>query len=244
MQNTYTLSARGKQENEPIARFLRNNFGNLPLQQIDSVFGFVERSTMYGGRMFFGRQLSDSDVKNLNDAGIGLRIPFTNHTIERVEYEANRGLLKKYHAQVNSVIVTNDDLARWIRQDFPDYAIEASVIKNITSMRKLQPALDIYDTVVLPMTVNYEHGFLKSIEDKDRIRLFANAGCALTCPSRICYASISAFNKFKGDEFRCSQSLKEREQLGMVDFDLAELNALGFYRFKLLRARPGDMTGY
>lgn len=244
MQNTYTVSARGKQESEPISRFLRNNFGNLPLQQIDSVFGFVERSTMYGGRMFFDRQLSDSDVQELNDKGIGLRIPFTNHNIERQEYEENRALLEKYHARPNSVIVTNDDLARWVRQDFPDYSIEASVIKNITSLRKLQSALELYDTVVLPMILNYKHDFLKSIEDKDRIRLFANAGCALTCPSRICYASVSVVNKFKGGEFQCSQSLKKRELMGMVDFDIEELNALGFHRFKLLRARPGNMTGY
>lgn len=244
MHNTYTVSARGKREGEPIARFLRNNFGNLPLQQIDSVFGFVERSTMYGGRMFFDRQLSDADVLELNDNGIGLRIPFTNHTIEREEYEANQALLEKYHTQPNSVIVTNDDLARWVRQDFPGYSIEASVIKNVTSLRKLQSALDIYDTVVLPMILNYKHEFLESIEDKDRIRLFANAGCALTCPSRICYASISAFNKFKGGEFQCSQPIKQRELMGMVDFDIEELSALGFHRFKLLRARPGNMTGY
>jgi len=244
MRNTYTISARGKQESEPISQYLRDNFGSLPLEQIDSVFGFVERSTLYGGRIFECRQLSDFDVQQLNNIGIGLRIPFTNHNIERQEYEANRWLLEKYHAQKNSVIVTNDDLASWIRQDFPDYAIEASVIKNITSMRKLQSALDIYDTVVLPMTANNDRGFLISIEDKDRIRLFANAGCALTCPSRTCYASISVINKFKGGEFLCSKSLKERDQLGMMDFDIAELNALGFYRFKLLRARPGNVTGY
>lgn len=244
MHNTYTISARGKQENEPIFRYLRNHFGNLPLQQIDSVFGFVEPSTMYGGRIFEHRQLSDRDVRQLINAGIGLRIPFTNHNIERQEYEANRELLVKYHMQINSVIVTNDDLARWIRQDFPDYDIEASVIKNITSIRKLQAALEIYDTVVLPMPVNYKHELLKSIEDKNRVRLFANAGCALTCPSHICYASISVINKFKGGEFQCSQPIKKRELKGMIDFDIEELSALGFHRFKLLRARTGNMTGY
>ena len=30
-----------------------------------SVFGFVERSTLYGGRQFFDPVLNDDDVKNL-----------------------------------------------------------------------------------------------------------------------------------------------------------------------------------
>jgi len=244
MLNTYTVSARGKKEEESILHFLRNNFGNLPLGQIESVFGFVERSTMYGGRYFEHRQLSDRDVRQLNSTDIGLRIPFTNHTIERQEYEANIPLLSKYHAEINSVIVTNDDLAGWIRQDFPLFDIEASVIKNINNRKKLDQALELYDTVVLPMPVNNDRRFLAAIEDKQRIRLFANAGCALTCPSRICYASFSEMNKFRGGEFRCSQPLKKRDMKGMIDFDINALGELGFHRFKLLRAQPGNITGY
>lgn len=121
--NTYTLSARGKKRDEPVVHFLRCNcnFGNLPLERIESVFGFVEKSSLYGGRVFEGRQLSDRDAYQLNNAGIGLRIPLTNHFAERGEFEASRPLLEKYHRQPNSVIVTNDDPARWIREEFPLY---------------------------------------------------------------------------------------------------------------------------
>ena len=242
--NTYTLSARGKKKEEPIFHFLRTNFGNLPLGLIESVFGFVEKSTLYGGRIFERRQLSERDVFQLNNAGIGLRIPFTNHFAEWKEYQATRPILKKYHRKLNSVIVTNDDLAQWIRKDFPNYDIEASVIKNITTMEKLKKAWPYYDTVVLPMTANEDMGFLEQIQNKNRIRLFANGGCALTCPSRICYRSISECNKFKGGKFQCSQPLKKRDLKGMIDFDIEPLNKLGYHRFKLLRARPGNMTGY
>jgi hypothetical protein len=31
---------------------------------------------------------------------------------------------------------------------------------------------------------------------------------------------------------------------GMLDFDLEYLQDLGFHRFKLLRSRPGRMTGF
>jgi len=238
------VSARKKADNVPVFRFLRNQFGHLPLARIESLFGFVEHSVLYGGRPFNRRELSEQDVRQLNNTGIGVRLPLTNHFVSRDEYEQNLGFLAKYHRKPNSVIVTNDDLAHWISEDFPDYRIDASVIKNINTLRKLEKALEIYHEVVLPMTANEDTPFLKSIKTPERITLFANAGCAFTCPSKTCYASISRMNKGeKGARFICSQSFKDREQLGMLDFELEPLVDMGFCSFKLLRAAPGKMTG-
>ncbi len=246
---SFTISARGKKTDVPIFSFLRRNYGFVPLAEIESLYGFVGKSTLYGGRPFGKRELSERDIRQLNNAGIGIRLPMSNHYVTREEYDANRGLLQTYHHGMNSVITTNDDLAKWIRQDFPLYSLDASVIKNIHTYEQIDQALEIYDGVVLPMYTNEDFDFLEKIKAKDRIILFANAGCALTCPSKICYVSISKRNKFdkelmKGNEISCSQTLKHREQLGMVDFDLNPLMEMGFFRFKLLRARPGDMTGF
>ncbi|GMR17591.1 MAG: hypothetical protein BMS9Abin32_729 [Gammaproteobacteria bacterium] len=241
---TYTISARSKSSDAPVFGYLRRQYGNVPLREIDSLFGFVERSELYGGRAYRRRELSETDVEQLNGAGIGVRLPLSNHDVERDEYERNLPLLEKYHRQGNFVIVTNDDLARWIRQDFPGYQIDASVIKNIKTHRKINEALELYNSVVLPMRINEDLEFLEKIEAKDRITLFANAGCALTCPSKLCYPSFSKFNKGKGGEIKCSQSLKERDTFGMVDFPLQPFIDLGFHRFKLLRARPDSMTGF
>jgi hypothetical protein len=241
---TFTISARSKSEDVPIFAFLRRRYGNIPLNQIESMFGFVRRSTLYGGRAFTGSELSHRDVAQLNNAGIGLRLPLTNHLVSRKEYEGARTFLTRYHDKLNSVIATNDDLAQWIKEDFPLYKRDASVIKNINNPRKLDKALELYDSVVLPMPCNEDIEFLKSIEDKSRITLFANAGCAMTCPARICYASFSEFNKFKGGEVRCSRSMKERDSFGMIDFELQPLLDLGFRQFKLLRSRPGGLTGF
>jgi len=241
---TYTVSARGKKPQLPVFAYLRDNYGNLPLREIDSLFGFVERSTLYGGRAFMRRELSDRDVYQLNKAGIGIRLPMSNHYVERKEYLENRPLLKKFHKAGNSIICTNDDLARWVRDDFPDYRLDASVIKNIKSYKKIEQASELYDSVVLPMSANEDLEFLENIDNKDKITLFANAGCALTCPSKICYVSLSKINKGNGGEFQCSRELKEREIHGMVDFPLEPFIKLGFHRFKLLRARPGSITGF
>ncbi len=51
-------------------------------------------------------------------------------------------------------------------------------------------------------------------------------------------------NKGKGGEFECSQPIKKRELMGMVDFPLQPYIDLGFHRFNLFRARPGGMTGF
>jgi hypothetical protein len=239
----YTISVRGKSADIPIIPFLARNYPDIPYGEIDSVFGFLERSTLYGGRPFTEPQLSDTDVGRLYEVGIGVRIPLTNHYVTREEYEENLPLLEKYHRAGNAVIVTNNTLARWIRKDFADYKVEASVIKNIDSYPEIDAALDLYDTVVLPMRLNEDEEFLAGITCKERITLFANAGCALTCPSKICYPSISKMNKYQGGDFRCSQTLKYRELHGMVDFDLGKLRTLGFSRFKLLRAKPATIAG-
>jgi hypothetical protein len=241
----FTISARGKPAAVPIQRFIRDNYDHIPLEQIDSFFGFTEASALYGGRFFSGTELSRYDVRSLYRMGINLRLPLSNHYVTPEEYEENQPFLEKYHRPGNSLIITNDALAGWIRRDFPDYRLEASVIKNIDTLKKVDEAFGVYDTVILPMASNDDDEFLRAIDNKKNVTLFANAGCAYTCPSKICYPSISKANK-TGDRslFRCSQKLKERNTIGMIDFDLAYLQSLGFERFKLLRPRKGAMTGY
>lgn len=214
------------------------------MAQVDSVFGFVEPCTLYGGRPYSQPELSPGDVRTLHDCCIGLRLPLSNQSIDREEYERYLPLLDRYHESGNSVIAVKDELATWIRADFPRYEIEASVIKDINSHDKLNRAFDLYDTVVLPMRFSQDAEFLDRIDDKRRVTLFANAGCALNCPSKICYPSIAKANKFTGEATACSFSLKPREMYGMLMFDLQALADLGFTRFKLLRMREHGLTGF
>ena len=77
----FTISVRGKVAEIPILGFLARNYPDIPYDQIDSVFGFLEKSTLYGGRPFTEPQISDEDVGKLYSVGIGVRIPFTNHYV-------------------------------------------------------------------------------------------------------------------------------------------------------------------
>ncbi len=245
----------------PILDFLRTYFASIPLEQMDSVFGFLEPSTLYGGRPFLQRQLSESDVAALEENDLGLRIPCTNRFVTEEEYTKHLPFFEKYQRKGNLVICTSDLLAKWIRRDFPLYQIEASMLKEIDSHDKIERALELYDTVILPMNLNYNTKFLSAIGSKDRITLFGNAGCALTCPSRICYERISGTNKRLASQnlvrrhltfmFRmgfqldwCSNQLHPRKLKGMVDFDLDLLSGLGFRRFKMLREHKTRVTGH
>ena len=258
---SFTISARGKQEKMPILEFLESAFPSIPLEQVDSVFGFTEPSTLYSGRPFMKRQLSESDIRKLAENHIGLRIPLSNHYMTMDEYEAHIPFLEKYHRKGNSMICTNDNLALQIKKDFPDYQVEASVLKEIDTPEKIDRALDTYDTVILPMNLNYKTDFLVSIGQKERVTLFGNAGCALTCPNRICYEVISRTNKKLAAQRPlsrywtflftlgfpidwCSNRLHPRKLKGMVDFDLDQLYDLGFRRFKMLREHKSRQTGH
>jgi len=257
----YTISARGKKANQPIEKYLKTFFPNIPLQQIDSVFGFVEASSLYGGRPFMGRQISEKDYAFLKKHNIGVRIPFTNHFVTEKEYRENRKILDKYHSKGNSVIVTNDNLARWIKRDYPLYQVEASLLKEVKTIEEINHALSLYDTVVLPMNLNSNHALLKSIEQKNRITLFGNGGCALSCPKRICYEYISKRNKVLTTTnvlFRllyfwyyfvlhrkwCLNIIEPRKLRGLKDFNLDGFAEMGFSRFKMLRAHAARKSGY
>jgi hypothetical protein len=240
----FTLSARGKHPNDTVLEFIAKDFGHIPIKNIDSLFGFVDRSTLYGGRPFYGEQLSPRDLEQMKKFNIGLRLPLTNLYVTREEYEGQRDWLEKYHVEGNAVITVREDLAQWIREDFPKFHLEASVIKSINSHKEVVEALKIYDTVVIPMNYSEDREFLAKIEEKSRIRLFTNAGCALNCPSKICYPSFSVMNKYQGGETKCSQQLKYRQLKGMTDFDLRIPIDLGYTRFKVLRGSTGGMTAH
>lgn len=258
---SYTLSARGKNERMPILDYLKTYFGGIPVSQIDSVFGFLEASSLYSGRPFVYSQISDADLAAMEKLRIGLRIPCTNHFLTKQEYREHIPFFEKYQREGNSVICTNDQLAAWIRRDFPLYQIEASILKEIKSHEGIDRALELYDRVILPMNLNYNVAFLSSIRHKERITLFGNGGCALTCPKRICYEYISRTNKKLASQkllhrhttilFRmglstrwCSNRLHPRFLKGMVDFDLEALYNLGFRRFKMLRENRILVTGH
>jgi len=238
---TFTVSARGKLDYLTMDKFLNMYQSVIGDGCISSVYGFSTFSPLYGGRSFATPDLKESDIDYLADNDIGFRIPLTSSIFTEDSYERTKPLLDKHHNKLNSIICTNDMLAKRIREDYSEYKIEASVIKNI-KLSKISENLDIYDSVVLPMKTNDDIDGLVGIEEKDRIILFANAGCAYNCPSKVCYQTISRKHNQTGrrSDLMCSEGIVPRENLGLVAdvgskaFDLEMLSGLGFKNFKVI----------
>ena len=77
MNRQFTISARGKAAAVPIQMFMKRYFSDIPVAQIDSFFGFTtDKSTLYGGRIHAGTEISAYDLKSMYGMGIGLALPF------------------------------------------------------------------------------------------------------------------------------------------------------------------------
>jgi hypothetical protein len=235
----FSVSARGKAATNSIAAFLEIFFEDIPVK---SVFAFREYTPLYGGRIYHGPELSDTDIHWMYDHGIGYRIPLQNIVTSREEYLSSKPFLEKYHRKGNSVITARGELAKWIREDFPLFELEASVINQVRTLEKLSSFLETYDVVVLHPIMNDDLEALATITDKARVRLFVNAGCMYQCPTMECYGSISRMNKLvPNTEFKCAQdhvpdyAEARLTAEGMTEFDTNTLVNFGFTRFKRMR---------
>lgn len=225
---------------------MHSNF-QFDYKDIDYAFGQVEgKSMLWGGRLFDGENLTRVDLYWMYDHDIGLKMTLSTKLFTEFDYKESQSFLKYYHRKGNAVIVANDTLAQRIRTDFPDYEIEASCILDTVGTKSLEKrrAMHCYDVIVLPIHVNDDFKFLKSIKDKKQIRLFLNAECSYTCPSKVCYGSTSRINsgRLEKDKFKCSHyDLKmprtfynDKINWSQFYFDRAKFDKLGFNKYKLV----------
>lgn len=234
MDTKYSISARTKPSDFSIENFLRQYFPLIKYCSIDSIFGFVEFCSLYGGRPFSNVEISQSDLDFMYHNNINLKLPLTNHYIDYVEYKKHKIFLNKYHKVGNSVVVFNDTLANWIKQDYPLYRVEASAIKNIDSIDKIDIARKTYDKIVLPSRLNNEKSLLTDIKEKNNIILFGTAGCVFNCLSPTCYERFSRQIKGESLESYCSKNDILRGKIKFVTFDIRFFESLGFSNFKLI----------
>jgi len=233
---SYTVTARDMLPTLGALDYLQLLFPFIKVSQVESLFGFTsEFAPMYGGRLYHKKHtLRRHHLDEMESAGIGVSLNLSNHFFSKEVYESSLSLLERHHKQGNSITCFNDEFARQLKSDFPNYVVKASLIKHLNSLGKIDSALEIYDNVVIPMDKNDDFDFLANIPEKHRITLFANASCAYNCASRSCYVGFS--QEMQGMEVtsECSIPVKPREDLGKVFFDVAEFESLGFTHMKLI----------
>ena len=235
-QLRFSVSSRDIRPDMDIITYLKVVYIYLDIGQIKEVFGnCVFPSRLYGGRPYDPQYaLTAEHVRTLEKHGIGLALTLTNHFCDDASYRQSYDFLRAHHRKGNSIICTADDLAVRIRNDFPDYTLKASIVKNLDTQAKIEEALRLYDYVTLPMNINDNDDLLSGLAEKERIILFGNAGCAYTCPERSCYLGFS--QKIQGTPVTslCSKERLPRLDQGQVWFDLAKLHRMGFSSFKII----------
>ncbi len=203
----FSVSGRKITADMSIEVYLKIYYMYTHIPSIESVFGnTLFPSQLYGGRVFNqNHSITDVHIKQLKKFHIGLALTLTNHFFDEDEYKRSFSLLEQHHHHLNSVICTNDELAKRIKSDFPDYTLKASIIKRIDTHKKIERHLQLYDNITLPMDINDDDDFLEKIPEKERIILFANANCAYTCPNRSCYKGFSEKNSDRKKTSNCSK---------------------------------------
>ena len=233
----YAVSLRARNSNSSIEEYLQKYYGHI--QNINSVFGFEDYVPLYGGRRY-KREITNEEINQLREMGIYYRIPLSTHNFNKELYEESRHFLEKHHREGNVIITVLDDLMYQIKEEFPLYTFEASVIKNLKDINEINNTCRIYDEVVLHGSWNKNANIAK-IKYKEKIRLFSSMGCAFNCPNKICYKSFSDINSRKSSTVRCSRHTEPREYLGTVDLmqNKNVLIGLGFSKFKVLPIDSG-----
>jgi hypothetical protein len=238
---------------------IHSNF-QYDYNDIDYAFGQVEGNTsLFGGRVVIDRALSIANGINLTkvdiywlyDNGIGIKLPLSNKFISDTRYKESKPFLKQYHRKGNAIITATDELAKHIKNDFPDYQIEASCIQDIVSAEKLEQkiSLGLYNTIVLPIHMNDDIKFLEGIKDKEKIRLFLNVECSYLCPKKVCYGTTSKINidernRITGapTQMQCSFWNLGMERIFYKDhidwnnfyFDKSKFDKIGITKYKLI----------
>jgi hypothetical protein len=219
------------------------------IDEVDYVFGQPEGpSPLWGGRVASKEDANASfskvDIYWLYDRGIGLKLTLSSKNFTDFMYAESMSLLSEYHRPGNAVIVTRDELAERIRNDFPFYKVELSAVRDIKEEEDLNSAIQtgLYDTIVLPLVSNDNYTMLKNIKDKKQIRLFTNAECSYSCPNKVCYGTISQINNEKKDKMMCSHYDLKLPRLFYNDdikwdeyyFNINGLKSMGFENFKVI----------
>lgn len=238
-----------------------NYHSNLPkmdMGNVSAVFGTVDiPSFLYGGRTNTGStgeikyDLLRQDVYRLYDKGIGIKLTLSIPSFTDKDYTQSANLLKIFNRPNNSVIVANNELATKIKNDYPNFSIEASSILNLEGEDLINAAdNDLYDYIVPPIIANDDLDTLAKIKNKNKIILFGNVDCSYSCPNKICYKTIGKCNKTSNISFfKCSVKdfntprLFYRDEVDWLNFyfDFDTYRNLGFSNFKILQSDAAYM---
>lgn len=224
----------------------------LDMSQVDSVFGFYDHFLpLYGGRAWQSKDtgLSLTKIKALNSYGIGfgLAISGSFFTEDAYSQSIDTILMLMDLSDKNYLIISNDQLALRIKENYPHIRTKYSAISDVEDVEGVIGALFLYDEIALHIDKNYNHELLMSIPEdiKDRVIVFGNGTCAAHCRNKICYVNISRrhlglstanYGCIKGLDRANGKPVPGNEY---YEFDLTHERFDGFNTIKLIKPLTG-----
>jgi hypothetical protein len=150
------------------------------------VYDGVDKCKWNGGRINREVYYNDAQMDYYYNKGASIALTFSNHNIDLTD-ELGNFLLEKFHRKGNALIIVNDGLRQYVRDNYPDY----DLIYSITGMGRLNIPLqddDIefyqdleskYDWIV----PRFEHIFDPRANelDKSKWEVMLNDTCVWGC---------------------------------------------------------------
>lgn len=125
----------------PIIRFLSEKYRPIDTTKL-IVYDGVNKCKWNGGRINRDVYYKDSLIEYYYKRGISIALTMSNHNIDLSD-EIGNHLLEKFHKEGNALIIVNDELRQYVRDNYPKY----DLIYSITGMGHLNIPLqdnDIY----------------------------------------------------------------------------------------------------
>lgn len=166
--------------------------------EIAGVFGNFPSCIWNGGGIQRGKILNRNEqlsiMSQFNDRGIPLLLTLTNPLIEERDLLDRYGnfILSNMNNGFNQLIVNSPIIEEYVRICYPDYKLIKSIL---STEHEYYDDSDKYEMSVLRRHKNSDIDFLKSIKNKDKIKLLVNETCRDDCPIK--YDHYKIFAKYQ-----------------------------------------------
>jgi collagenase-like PrtC family protease len=158
--------------------------------KIGALFGTFPGVIWNGGRTIVGdfdAKHAEKTIKAFNDLDIPIRFTYTNLLIDSEEQLLDpiaNFVTTLAHNGKNEIIVSNDYLEAYLRENYPNYKYISSTTKCILNNEDIVKESEKYYMTVLDYRKNRDMEFLDSLEHPERYEILINAWCDPNCKKR------------------------------------------------------------
>lgn len=186
-------------------------------------------------------------VKEYNKLGVPFNIAFNNILLKKKHLNDKycNYFLKGVHNKMNGIIVASDLLKDYLRKNYPELKLIASICfceKKIENYRRM---FREYDMVVLHPDLNRNFNFIQKINpaDRSRLKILVNEECVPNCRFRKKHnetISRQALNGEFGEKYYFNVCIPRRKKINFKGYEMIltveemrKLISLGIRNFKI-----------